>query len=84
MTPFLLRLVANPIISALWKPVAFILGILTFGYLKKREGAAGANAKRAAADAKAREKTVKEVLNETVSDDPADDIRRRMRERAGK
>lgn len=35
-------------------------------------------------DLKAQAKTTERVLHETLSDDPADDIRKRMRERAGK
>jgi hypothetical protein len=48
------------------------------------KGRADARAKRAVQDLTEHKDTVERVLNETPSDDPADDIRRRMRERAGK
>jgi hypothetical protein len=41
-------------------------------------------AKRATQDLTEHKDTVERVLDETPSADPADDIRRRMRERAGK
>jgi hypothetical protein len=48
------------------------------------KGRADAKAKRAVQDLTEHKDTVERVLNEAPSDDPADDIRRRMRERAGK
>jgi hypothetical protein len=59
---------------------AAVLGALGF-YFKGRS-----DAKRKAdlKDLKANAKTIEEVLRETPSDDPADDIRRRMSDRARK
>jgi hypothetical protein len=48
------------------------------------KGGSAAKAKRAVKDAKAHQKTIEEVLHETPSDDPADDIRQRMSDRARK
>jgi len=50
-------------------------------YLK---GRSDAKAKADLRDLKANSKTIEEVLRETPSDDHADDIRNRMRERARK
>ena len=50
-------------------------------YLK---GRSDAKAKADLRDLKANSKTIEEVLRETPSDDPADDIRRRMSDRARK
>ena len=74
----------NRIARALGIAVMAVLGVLTFGAVKKREGAQDQKAKHDAANAKAHTETVERVLDETTSADPADDIRRRMRERAGK
>lgn len=63
---------------------ALVLAVVTFGMWNRRKGAQQAKADRAAADAKAKDKTINEVLNETVSHDPADAIRKRLRDRAGK
>ena len=84
MTLLWTLLTQNPIARAIAWAVMGALAILTFGKINHRKGVKAERARQDAADAKAREKTVKEVLNETVSDDPADDIRRRMRERAGR
>ena len=48
------------------------------------KGRSDAKAKAAVKDLKAHKETVERVLDETTSADPADDIRRRLRERAGK
>ncbi len=50
-------------------------------YLK---GRSDAKAKADLRDLKANSKTIEEVLRETPSDDPADDIRRRLSDRARK
>lgn len=63
---------------------AAVLLILSFGAYRHRQGVNDAKANRAAADAKAHRETTERVLHETASDDPADDIRARMRARAGK
>lgn len=77
-------LTTNKLARALGIAVMAILGVLTFGAVKKREGAQDQKAKQDAANAKAHTETVERVLDETTSADPADAIRRRMRERAGK
>ena len=59
---------------------AALLGLGGF-YLKGRRDA---KAKADLRDLKANSKTIEEVLRETPSDDPADDIRRRMSDRARK
>jgi hypothetical protein len=47
-------------------------------------GRADAKARRAVQDLTEHKDTVERVLNETPSDDPADDIRKRLRDRARK
>lgn len=74
----------NPIARAIGGALVAVAGILTFGAIKKREGAQAARSKAAAEAAKAKEKTIEDVLRETASDDPADDIRRRLSDRARK
>lgn len=59
---------------------AALLGALGI-YVKGRRDA---KAKADLRDLKANAKTIEEVLRETPSDDPADDIRRRMSNRARK
>jgi hypothetical protein len=79
MTAFLIDLLAQ-----IWPYVVVVIAFFGWGMAKRREGR---KEERAAADARAaREQaaTVERVLNETPSADPVDDIRRRMRERAGK
>jgi succinate dehydrogenase/fumarate reductase flavoprotein subunit len=75
-------LTGNKIARTIGMAVMAVLGVLTFGAVKKREGAQAAKAKQAADAAKAKEKTIEDVLRETPSDDPVDDIRERMRKRA--
>ena len=82
MIPWLVRLATSRVARALWKPLAFILGIFGWGYLQERKGKQEAAAKRAAEDAAAYRDTIEKVTNETLSDDPAADIRKRLRERA--
>ena len=60
--------------------LAFVAG--AFGIYAK--GRADAKAKEAVKDLTEHKDTVERVLNETPSADPADDIRKRLRERAGK
>lgn len=64
--------------------LAALAGLWAYGAAKKREGAVAANSRRDAQDAKDTIATTERVLNETPSADPADDIRRRLRDRAGK
>ncbi len=54
---------------------------IVVAYIK---GGSAAKAQQAVKNAKAHQKTIEEVLRETPSDDPADDIRRRMTARARK
>lgn len=74
----------NPIARLLAKIAGIALAVLTFGAWQRRQGAQANKAKEAAARAKAKDKTIEDVLRETASDDPADDIRRRMSDRARK
>ena len=68
------------ILGGLWKPLLAVLGAAGL-YAK---GRADAKAKADLRDLKANSKTIEEVLRETPSDDPADDIRRRLSDRARK
>ena len=68
------------ILGGLWKPLLAVLGAVGL-YAKGRRDA---KAKADLRDLKANAKTIEEVLRETPSDDPADDIRRRMSNRARK
>ena len=77
-------LTGNKIARTIGLAVMAGLGVLTFGAVKKREGVQSAKAKQAAEAAKAKEKTIDDVLRQTPSDDPVDDIRERMRKRARK
>lgn len=62
--------------------IAGALALVGGWFVAKRQGAKGERAKHKAKAAEAKAKTIEEVLRETVSDDPADDIRERMRKRA--
>jgi len=64
--------------------IALVLAWWGKGKLGERKGRKDERDKRAAADAKEHKETVERVLDEATSADPADDIRKRMRERAGK
>ena len=68
------------ILGGLWRPLLAVLGAVGL-YAK---GRADAKAKADLRDLKANNKTIEEVLRETPSDDPADDIRRRLSDRARK
>ena len=68
------------ILGGLWKSLLAVLGAVGI-YAK---GRSDAKAKADLRDLKANAKTIEEVLRETPSDDPADDIRRRMSNRARK
>lgn len=67
-------------IGGAWKWLAAGAGLVGL-YLK---GRSDAKAKAEVRDLKANAKTIEEVLRETPSDDSADDIRDRMRRRAGR
>lgn len=84
MTAIIAFFTTTAIGRALAKIGAVVLAILTFGAWSRRQGRKAEQAKQAEARAKANTETVKKVLHETASDDPAADIRRRLRERAGK
>lgn len=53
MIAFLLRIAASPVFSALWRPVAVVLGLLGFGAVQRRRGAQDAKAKQTEANVKA-------------------------------
>jgi hypothetical protein len=84
MTWIIGLLTGNPIARFVAKLAGIALAVLTFGAWQRRQGAQGAKAKQAAAQAKAHQKTIEEVLRETPSDDSADAIRQRMSDRARK
>ena len=75
-------LTGNPIARAVGAAFAGLVALWAYGVTKKREGAVAARSDAAAKAAKAKEKTIEEVLRETPSDDTADAIRDRMRKRA--
>ena len=79
---FLLRILASPILRALWRPVAFLLGLVGFGALQRHRGARAANDKQAAAEAEAYRETIERVTHEKPSSDTTDRLRERMRKRA--
>ena len=79
---WLLSIIASPIFRALWRPFAIVLGVLTFGAFKRREGAQAAKAKQAEAHAKAYRETIERVADEKPSNDTTDRLRERMRQRA--
>ena len=58
MIGFILRIIASPVFRALWRPFAIVLGVLTFGAFKRREGAQAAKAKQAEANVAAVERGV--------------------------
>lgn len=76
--------VVSELIAPFWPYVAGAGALVVGWFVAKRQGAQGQKAKQATKDAKAHQKTIEEVLRETPSDDPADDIRRRMSARARK
>lgn len=72
----------NPIARLLAKIAGIALAVLTFGYLKKREGAQGAKAKRDIQDLKGFKETTERMQNAdaAMGDDPAvlrDSLRQR-------
>lgn len=75
---------AAPFLPYIIVAIAIIGGLWGKAKLDRRKGAQDQKAKQDAANAKAHTETVERVLDETTSADPADAIRRRMRERAGK
>ena len=76
----MIALIWKLILGGLWKPLLAVLGAVGL-YAK---GRSDAKAKADLRDLKANSKTIEEVLRETPSDDPADDIRRRLSDRARK
>jgi len=68
------------ITAGLWKPLLAVLGALGL-YVKARFDQKKSEQLK---DAKANVKTIEDVLREGASDDPADVIRERMRQRARK
>lgn len=75
-------LMNNPIARGLAKIGALVLAVLTFGEYQRRKGIALQKQKSSMEASRAHAETVKEVLNETPSDDPVADLRQRMRDRA--
>ena len=74
--------IAADLLAPLWPYIA-AAGIAVAGWFAaRRSGVRAQKAKTDAAQAKAREKTVKDVLNETTSSDTTDRLRERMHQRA--
>lgn len=70
------------ILAPLWPYIAGAGVIVAGWFAARRSGVKAQKAKQDAANAKAATEITERVLHETVSDDPADAVRRRMRERA--
>lgn len=75
-------LIANPITRALAKLAALVLAVVTFGAWSRFKGAAAERDRQAEERAAARAQTVERVNAEELSEDPADFVRQRMRDRA--
>lgn len=75
-------LIANPIARGLAKLAALVLAVLTFGAWSRFKGGRAERDRQAEIRAAARAQTVERVNAETESDDPVDDLRKRMRDRA--
>lgn len=75
-------LIANPITRALAKLAALALAVLTFGAWSRFKGGRAERDRQAEERAKARAQTVERVNAEELSEDPADFVRQRMRDRA--
>ena len=84
MTALWALITSNPIARALAKVLGLVLAVLTFGAWQRRQGAVAERQRQAEAKAKAFEQTTKDVTHETLSDDPVDVIRDRLRERGRK
>ena len=76
--------ILTELLAPLWPYLAGAGVIVAGWFAARRSGAKAQKAKTDAAQAKATIDTTQKVLHETVSADPADDIRKRMRDRAGK
>jgi len=62
--------------------LAAVAAVLTFGAIRKREGVQTERAREAQRDAADFAETIKDVADEKPSNDPADVIRQRLRDRA--
>lgn len=82
MIAFLFRIIASPVFSALWRPVAVVLGVIGFGAWQRRQGAQAAKADHIEAEAEAYRETIERVANEKPSNDTTDRLRERMCQRA--
>jgi hypothetical protein len=76
----LIEPILGPLILALLGGAAWVGN----NVLQRRKGRKKAEADAAAKAARDNAATVERVLNETPSADPVDDIRKRMRDRAGR
>lgn len=75
-------LIANPLIRALAKLAGLAGLVLTFGAWSRFKGGRAERDRQAEERAAARAQTVERVENEELSEDPADFVRQRMRDRA--
>ena len=81
---FLTFLTNSRLVRWIGAVLAAVAAVLTFGAVKKREGAAENEAERAQRDAADFAETIKDVADEKPSDAPADVIRQRLRDRANR
>lgn len=65
-----------------WPYILAAVGVITSLFVARRSGAKANQAKNDAANAKAYRKTNEDVSNETLSADPTDVIRDRLRDRS--
>lgn len=75
-------LIANPLTRALAKLAALVLAVLTFGAWSRFKGRRAEMDRQAEERAAARAQTVERVNAEELSEDAADFVRQRMRDRA--
>lgn len=75
-------LLNNRLARAIGVALMAVLAVLTFGKIERRKGVKAERQRQATAEAKAHSETIAKVLHETPSDDTADRLRERMRQRA--
>jgi hypothetical protein len=74
--------IVDHILGPFWPYIAGALAVVAGWFTARRSGVNAERAKRTAQDAKAYRETNERVSNETLSDDPDDVVRERLRERA--
>jgi hypothetical protein len=76
--------IVDHILGPFWPWIAGALAVVAGCFTARRSGVNAERAKRTAQDAKAYRETNERVSNETLSDDPDDVVRQRMRDRASR